>query len=63
MNFEKETDWEVRVYLADNDVDPIVKWIIENRTEDAATREAAADIATEYPDAADWSLTEVASDV
>lgn len=54
---EHTSDWRVRVY---NKRDKVIKsWIIENRTENEASKEAEADIANNYPNAADWSMTKI----
>ena len=53
----ERTNWLVRVYMNQNDEDPITFWTIENRTESEASSEAMADIAREWADAWDWSLT------
>jgi len=50
---EGRTTWQVNVFANDGDEGPSDSWIIENRTEDEATREAAADIP---PDCVDWTL-------
>lgn len=50
--------WEVHVYARQHSVDPIAKWLIEDRTEREARKEAEADIRREYPAAEDWTLNE-----
>lgn len=50
--------WEVRVYARQHDVEPLAKWLIEDRTEREAQKEAEADIHREHPDAEDWTLSE-----
>ena len=50
--------WEVRVYADESDVEPIAKWLIEDRTEREAYKEAEADIRREHPEAGDWTLSE-----
>ena len=53
------TDWKIRVYAREADADPCATWIIVNRTQHEADREASADVARDYPDAADWSIEPV----
>ena len=49
-------DWVVRVYNKNNKV--IAKWIIEDRTEHDASREAESAVETCYQRADDWTLTQ-----
>jgi len=54
------SNWKVRAYDVDDPEKEIASWVIENRTEDQATKEAEADIqmSTEY---GDWSMEEIQS--
>ena len=49
-------NWLIRVYLRNKEIDA---WQIENRNDNEAFNEAAADVARDYPQADDWSITEV----
>ena len=50
------SDWIIRVYANESDHDPCDSWIIENRLESEAEREASWTILANYPDAADWTI-------
>lgn len=54
-----EETWMVSVYAADDDAVPFAGWIIHNRTEAEAEREARADVENDYPNAGDWSLSPI----
>jgi hypothetical protein len=56
-SFEKLFNWEVRVYNKNNKM--IASWIIKDRTEHDADREAMSCIETCYPNSDDWSLTKI----
>lgn len=60
MSFNRNTDatnWSVRVY---NEKDRVIaSWIIENRTEWEAEREASADIGNQYSAEATWTMTAI----
>lgn len=49
-------NWEVDVYNEAGDITG--SWVIENRTEDQARKEAEADV-NRCDDVDDWTLTEI----
>lgn len=52
----KTATWQVIVY--DKDENQIAEWLIEDRTEGEAVREAEYDV-HHTPDSEDWTMTEV----
>jgi len=52
------SNWKVRAYDLDDPNKEIQSWIIENRTEDEARKEAEADVHM-LTECDDWSLEEI----